>query len=85
MTLAEIKELILSLENIEDIEWTIGGTIRYETILDGKIIIVDRRNNADNDTSECYLKVGTFENVYSKGTKEYEELSNFVVFLDSKD
>lgn len=83
MTLAEIKELIQRLENIQEIEWSFGGNTRYETEVNSDVIIIDRRNNADKEISECYLKVGTFEQVFNAGTEEYELLSNFLIFLNS--
>lgn len=81
MTLEEIKELILNLEKIEQSEWSFGGKIRYSTDLDGENIVIDRRNNVDTETSECYIKKGKIEAIFYDGSEEYKLLSEFLLGL----
>lgn len=81
MTLEEIKELILNLEKTEELDWTFGGKIRYSTEINGEIIVIDRRNNADTETSECYIKKGKIETIFNDGSDEYKLLSEFLLGL----
>lgn len=85
MTTQEISELIENLRSMteaEEASWSVGsGKTRYETVLDGKILIFYRYNNIENDQLECYVKVGDFENVYGQDDEEFDLISEFVSWL----
>ncbi|MBZ9628144.1 hypothetical protein LB450_08540 [Psychroflexus sp. CAK1W] len=85
MKTQEIKTLIEELRSKTEVDeacWTTGGgATKYETELDGKTLIFDRRNNTDKDQVECYIKIGNYENVYAPDSEEFALISDFVTWL----
>jgi hypothetical protein len=84
MTKEELEELITELRNlteVEEAEWSIGGSTRYETNVDGRVIVFERRNNADTEKVEGYVRNGDVEQIWVSGTEEFDMVSNFVTFL----
>ena len=85
MTAQELRDLIEELRSkteVDEASWSIGGgKTRYETELDGKTLIFDRRNDADTEKVECFVKVGDYENVYGRDSEEFTLISDFVSWL----